>query len=79
MDGCLFNLTADPSETENLYGSLGLAKEQASMIARLNEAGETLAAPWAIVPELLGLPPANISAKLCAAAQRLNNVAPIDL
>eukprot|EP01051_Picozoa_sp_SAG22_P001739 SAG22_NODE_72_length_22344_cov_95.586559_6_plen_245_part_00 len=79
VQGCLFNLSNDRSESRNLFGAPELATQQAAMAARLEEAGKTLAAPWAVVPELVKLTPEAVEAKLCAAARHLKNVAPIDL
>lgn len=76
---CDGSLTADPTESENLYGNPAYSTLQAKMEARLAEAGRTLAAPWAAVPELANMSNAMVSEKLCAAAATLNNLAPIDL
>ena len=79
VDGCLFNLTADPTESKNLYGKSDLSAQQAAIEARLAAAGK-LAAPWAVVPELGGwVGIASANEKLCAAAKRLGNLAPVDL
>ena len=79
VDGCLFNLTADPTESDNLYGKPELSAQQTAIEARLAAAGK-LAAPWAVVPELGGWAGiAGANAKLCDAAMHLGNLAPADL
>ena len=78
VDGCLFNVTADPTEANNLFADPAYASIVASMKARLAVLGAA-APPWAIVPEVQNMTNAAFNAAKCAAAHKFGATAPIDV
>jgi len=79
VDGCLFNVTADPTEANNLFSDPAYASIVASMKARLAVLGAA-APPWAVVPEVQNMTNAEFNAAKCAAAHKFGmTTAPIDV
>jgi hypothetical protein len=77
LSGCLFNLTADVSESTNLINHTRHAADVARMKHRLAEAG-AMAPPWYQAPELAKLSTDQLGSQLCDAAHKAQGVQPID-
>ena len=77
LSGCLFNLTADISESVNLINRTEHKADVARLKQRLMEAGET-APPWFQAPELAKYSSEALSHSLCEAAHRAQGVQPLD-
>lgn len=77
LTGCLFNLTADISESQNLINHTKHRADVARLKQRLLEAGET-APPWFQAPELQKYTSEALGKALCAAAHKAQGVQPLD-
>jgi hypothetical protein len=77
LSGCLFNLTADVSESENLINHTKHAADVARLKQRLVEVGAT-APPWFQAPELSKYSSGALGSALCDAAHKAQGVQPID-
>ena len=75
--GCLFNVTIDVTESDNLINKTEYADALGHMQARLAAAGQ-LAPPWFQAPEVDNYTDAELGQALCDAARRSGNVQPID-
>jgi hypothetical protein len=78
VNGCLFNVTSDPTESHNLYTSPAFAAVVASMKLRLQVLGAA-APPWAAAPEVQNMTAAAFAMAKCDAAKRFGALAPIDV
>ena len=78
VNGCLFNVTSDPTESNNLFNDAEYASIVASMKARLKVIGDA-APPWAAVPEVANMTLKEFNAAECAAAIKFGAVSPIDI
>ena len=77
LSGCLFNLTADISESKNLINHTKHAADVARLKQRLLEAGQS-APPWFQAPELAKYSSATLGSALCDAAHKAQGVQPVD-
>ncbi len=75
--GCLFNVTGDIGESENLINRSEYAEVVASMRAALDRAGVTAPA-WFQAPETSKYSDAELGTALCDAAKRAGSVQPLD-
>ena len=78
VNGCLFNVTSDPTESKNLFAEPQYATIVATMKARLATLGAA-APPWAAVPEVSHMSKDAFSKAECDAAKKFGAVAPIDV
>lgn len=78
VDGCLFNLTADPTESHNLIDDPVYQPIIYKLKLRLHLIGAT-APPWAAVPEIQHMSSTDYNKALCDAAKRFGALAPIDV
>lgn len=77
LNGCLFNVTGDFGESENLYKDERYAADVQRLTARLQEAGAT-APPWVQAPEVSEMSDDALNSALCKAAHEAGGVQPID-
>ena len=73
-----FNLTADPTESNNLYSDPVHQAIVYRLKMRLQELGAA-APPWAAVPEVAQMSGAQLDKAKCDAAKRFGALAPIDI
>eukprot|EP00911_Craspedida_sp_UC1_P000049 UC1_evm1s40 len=77
LHGCLFNLTADPSESINLYTRAEYAQIIGALEDTLADAGAT-APPWFQAPEVQNYTQTQLTNALCNAAKRSGGCQPIN-
>merc|ERR1712196_179943 len=73
LNGCLFNISGDVSESVNLYNDSAYAADVQRLTARLQEAGASAPA-WFQAPEVNKISDADLAAALCKAAEQAGGV-----